>query len=390
MRRRSSRDGRFRWWVEDAREDPDPLLERLIADPMAVLAAPDSTPRTRVGRKRFYRVAPAGERPLYVKLFTLASPRAHLSYLARPSKARREAAVARRVAGAGFEVAGPVAVGEERRLGLLLQSVSAVPEAPGRDLRALLTDPATSRDRRRRLLLAFARLARRLHDAGVDQDDFSPNNFMATQDDELVLIDFERCSVGPPLRERRWQMLAKLARHELGVSRTDRLRFLRTYLSLGGVDNDVREPAARAAVRDAWTRIEAAFRRVRARDARHARRAAFRAGRRLRKEGAEWVVVGRESMPVIALELGSRARGVWRLAHQLERLRLPVLRPVRLRRGVLELEDPGQETTQDPAEAIRRARRQLEHWGSFTRDPAWLVTKQGALLRNPDCYVLQI
>jgi hypothetical protein len=181
MRRRTSRDGRFRWWVEDAREDLDPLLERLLADPAAVLAAPESAPRARMGRKRFYRVAPAGERPLYVKVFTLASARARLSYLARPSKARREATVARRVAGAGFQVAGPVAVGEERRLGLLLQSVSAVPEAEGRDLRDLLTDPATPRERRRRLLLAFARLARRLHDAGVDQDDFSPNNFLATR-----------------------------------------------------------------------------------------------------------------------------------------------------------------------------------------------------------------
>ena len=364
--------GRIRWWLDGERS---PLLGKLIEAPDRVLQGPGSVARARVGRKRFFRVAADGEGPaLYVKVFALAPGWPRLRYLLRPSKARRVRAL-------GFDAVGPVAVGEERRYGMLLRSFSAIPEHPGRDLRELLPDPALQRARRLRLLRAFAELARRLHDAGVDQDDFSPNNFLAGDDDAICLIDFERCHVGRPLGERRHALLAKLHRHDLGISRTDRLRFLGWYLGPG---------ADRGERRRALERILSAFRRIRARDARRAAQAAFRPGRNVAQRGDAWVVVGRESAPCLRLELpAAEAREVWVRAHQLERLGLPALRPVRLGPDWVELEDPGPERETDDAEASR-ARRALAAYGRFPLEPEWVFTRRGALLRDPRAFELTL
>jgi hypothetical protein len=372
---------RIRWWVTGA---PTPLLERLRADPDATLRSAGSVARARVGRKRFYRVEASGEPALYVKVFAPPHGVAGVASFLRPSKARREAALARAVAQRGFDVAAPLATGEERRFGWLGQSFSAIPERPGRDLRALLADPTTPRARRRALLLGFARLARRLHDAGVDQDDFSPNNFLVNPDDAFVLLDFERCRVGPPLGERRFALLAKLHRHGLGVSRTERVRFLAAYLAPAG---------GRAERRAAFEKIAAALRSIRARDARHAARGAFRPGRHVRREGASWVVVGREDASVVRLACGAgEARAAWVRAHQLERLGLPALRPVRLRERAIELEDPGARSPA-PAKAeaeVLAALRRFQPWGRFVRPPDWHFGPRGALLRDPRAFELSV
>ncbi len=364
----------LRWWIFGA---PTPLLERLVADPDVVLAGPGSVARARMGRKRFFRVGGAPDEPaLYVKVFELRGA-ARLRYWLRPSKARREHVCASRVAARGFEVAAPLAVGEERRLGVLLRSLSVIAERTGADLRALLAARDVPRERRRRLLRAFGALARRLHDAGVDQDDFSPNNFLATPDDRLVLLDFERCAVGRRLGKRRWTLLAKLARHAL-VSQTERMSFLATYLGDGHTRAE-RRVAALSILRE--------LRRIRARDARRAGRAAFRTGRHLRREGDAWTVVGREFASVVRLDLGLRgARQAWVRAHQLERLGLPALRPVRLRGGTLELEDPGAGPEHERELLVRRARRALERSGRLAPTPVWHFGPGGALLRDPRAF----
>ena len=340
--------------------------------------------RARVGRKRFYRVAPTNgdtaEPALYVKVFTLPAGWPRLRYGLRPSKARREAEVGRALAERGFETAVPVAVGEERRAAVLARSLSVVPERPGRDLRELLTDPATSEGERRRIVEGFARFTRRLHDAGVDQDDFSPNNFLWQPDGRFCLLDFERCTLrrAPLPDERRHALLAKLHRHDLGVRRTDRLRFLQLYL---GPDAD------RSSRRAAWSRIHEHFRRIRRRDARHAARAALRPGRNLVCEGDVWIVRGRESHPTMRLSLPRHsARDAWITAHQLERLGLPALRPVRLGPDWLELD--ASDVSGEPAarDEVACATRRLAKWGRFVGAPDFVAGPRGALLRDPTCF----
>ncbi len=376
-----TKHGRVRWWVDGKATT---RLKALMADPDRVLQGSGSVARQRIGRKRFFRVEGGpGEPALFVKVFTRTRGLPRLRYIPRPSKARREAAIARRAASRGFDAAAPIAVGEERRCGMLHRSFSVIPERPARDLRAILADPATGSKERRSLIEAFASFSRRLHDAGIDQDDFSPNNFLVADDQRFVLIDFERCRIGASLGARRWTLLAKLHRHDLGVSRTDRLRFLRVYLGPG---------ADRGAQRVAWQHICEAFRRVRASDVRHATRSAFQVGRHLAHEDEVWVVRGRERAPVLRLPLPPRsARKVWVRAHQLERLGLPALRPVRLGPDWVELEDPGAELkTGDRESQVRLALRKFDGYGEFVAEAKWAITAQGAKLRDPRAFKLRL
>ena len=383
---------RLRWWVDG---NASQRLRALLESPDSVLQGPGSVAREQGGRKRFFRLEnDPGEPALFVKVFALPPGVARLRYFLRPSKARRESAVARRVEARGFEAARPVALGEERRSGLLLRSFSVIPELPARDLGAVLADPDLARDERRALVEDFAGFARRLHDAGIDQDDFSPNNFLVYTDRRFALLDFERCRVGRRLGARRYTLLAKLHRKGPGVSRSDRLRFLRHYLAPDG---------DRAGRRAAWLRIRGEFRRIRSRDARRAAESAFKLGRNLVREGEAWVVRGRERDPGrggdrLRLELGSRdARRAWVSAHQLERLGLPALRPARLLADAVELEAPPGAKPADPSavsvrtdERIARARRRYDACGRFASEPEWLLTETGALLRDPRAFRIEL
>lgn len=372
-----------RWWLYAS---PTPKLESLLADPERVLAGPGILARESAGRKRFFRVEGDGAEPaLYVKIFALRPGVGRMRYFLRPSKARRERAIAQKLAGRGFEVAAPIAVGERRRLGLLERSYSVIREIEARDLVRLLGGDASGAGAERRALLErFGAFSRRLHDAGVDQDDFAPNNFLARPDGSFVLIDFERCRVRRgPLGDSRFTQLAKLHRRDLGVSRSDRLRFLRAYLGEG---------AGRAERRAAWRRIWPEFRRVRGHDAKHAEAAAFREGRNLAREGDAFVMRARAGSKTIVLELGPEdARLCWLRAHQLERLGLPALRPVRLEGGRVELLDPGASLPRAPADqVIGRSLAALAPWGRFSAPPQWLFTAHGALLRNPQAFELEV
>jgi hypothetical protein len=358
-----------------------------MADPDAAFASPGSSARQRMGRKRFYRLTEPGERALFVKVFQTRSGAARLLSWLRPSKAWREAAVASQIRARGFAVALPVAVGEQRRAGLLLRSFSVIEERPAQDLRALLGERALEASTRRSWIESFGSLNRRLHDAGVDQDDTSPNNFLVSREsaeDPWILIDFERCSLGEPLRvHRRWRLLAKLHRHDLGVSRSDRLRFLRSYLGQG---------CGRQQRRAAWLKIRVEFSRSCVRTARHAARGAFQVGRHVAREGSAWVVRGRESAEVLRLPLrGRAARQAWVHAHQLERLGLPALRPARLDVRGVALVAPQAARAMTPVErerAFERARRRFEGYGRFLREPEWILSGDRALLRDPRSFRL--
>ncbi len=368
----------IRWWVYGPHT---PKLDALLADPEAVLAGPGILARELVGRKRFFRVDGGDAEPaLFVKVFSLPPGAKRIRYFLRPSKARRERAIAARVARLGFEVAAPLAVGERRRFGVLDRSYSVIREVAARDLVRLLGEGGLSGAERRTLLERFGRLARALHEAGVDQDDFAPNNFLARPDGSFVLIDFERCHVRRgPLGDARFTQLAKLHRRDLGVSRSDRLRFLRAYLG---------EQAGRQERRAAWLRIWPEFRRIRGHDARHAEASAFSEGRNLTRVGEAWVMRARVAAKTIALELDTEtARRCWLRAQQLERLGLPALRPVRLTGGRVELLDPGQALPKAPADqVIARALSALAPWGHFSQPPQWLFTGHSALLRNPHAF----
>ena len=131
---------------------------------------------------------------------------------------------------------------------------------------------------------------------------------------------------------------------------------------------------------------------MRASDVRHATRSAFQVGRHLAHEDEVWVVRGRERAPVLRLPLPHRAaRNVWVRAHQLERLGLPALRPVRLGPDWVELEDPGAELkTVDRESQVRLAMRKFDGYGEFAAEAEWAITAQGAKLRDPRAFKLSL
>jgi GT2 family glycosyltransferase/tRNA A-37 threonylcarbamoyl transferase component Bud32 len=144
----------------------------------------------------------------------------------------REPAVSVAAVRAGLPCAPVVAWGD-RDFG----SAIAVERIDGaRDLQDVLLDPGTPRRLRRILLVRYGRFARRLQDAGLWQYDFNPTNILL-DGPRMLVIDFERARWrGRPLAEaERLRLVAKMNRVP-GLSRTDRLRFLRGYLDASAAD----------------------------------------------------------------------------------------------------------------------------------------------------------
>ena len=105
-----------------------------------------------------------------------------------------------------------------------------------------MLEPAEQRIRVRRLTLALARLLRNMHERSISNRDLKSANLLLVGDPdspapELSIIDLEGVHLIHPLPEhRRTQNLARLhvsLAHVPGGTRTDALRFLRTYLPWG-------------------------------------------------------------------------------------------------------------------------------------------------------------
>ena len=96
----------------------------------------------------------------------------------------------------------------------------------------------------------------------------------------------------------------------------------------------------------------------------------------------------RKGAKTLRLELGpDEAKLCWVRAHQLERLGLPALRPVKLAGNVVELLDPGTAHPRSPADqVIARSLAALAPYGRFRAPPQWRFTSQGALLANPHAF----
>lgn len=189
------------------------------------------------------------------------------------SKARRDLERAGAIAASGIATPCPVVVGELRRGPLLARCYEVVPWlADAIDLRRAREAGIGAPAERRARAAGLGTLVRRMHEAGVDQRDLAPNNFLwrAGAEPSLLAIDFERARVGAPVSARvRVAALAKLDRHCAGASASERMRFLRAYCD-----------GERSAARRLWRDVERAAAALLRRDAARWRRTATRRGRR--------------------------------------------------------------------------------------------------------------
>jgi hypothetical protein len=254
----------------------DPVaLGRLAAAALAAVAA--GAAEDKGGRrKRAYRLALHGgavDHLLKVHNYVSLSPWRRVGR----SKARLELARAEAIAARGIPTSIPVGVGERRVSGFLATCYALVPWLEDAvDLRRLWERGGDAPAERRAWTRALGALVRRLHDAGIDQRDLAPNNFLwrSRGEPRLVAVDFERARVGRRAvgRRARVRALAKLDRHFAGAPATARWRFALAYAQ-----------GDRAAARAWWTAVARAAPRLALRDLRRARRAALRDGRRFER-----------------------------------------------------------------------------------------------------------
>jgi hypothetical protein len=191
----------------------------------------------------------------------------------RASKARRELAIAAALHDCGIETPLPFAAGAVRAGGRLICCYLLIPVLDDvQDLKELWQRDGRPRAERRSWTAGLGHLTRRLHDAGLFQEDFAPNNFLLRPGDppQILPIDFERARIRRWLGVRpRRRMLAKLDRHLGSASAADRMRFLLAYL-----DGD------RRAARRWWRRLAPVAAQLAARDRARLRRTGTADGRR--------------------------------------------------------------------------------------------------------------
>ncbi len=143
----------------------------------------------------------------------------------------------------GIPTVTPVAMGERSYLGLETSSFTLTEELYGAEpldvlLKRDYAQPRTKCRTRelRRLIAKMARLARRLHGAGMNHQDFYLNHFFLDGGGRLYLLDLQR--VQRRRKVPRHSVIKDLAQlhysadHYAVGSRTDRMRFFLTYLDV--------------------------------------------------------------------------------------------------------------------------------------------------------------
>lgn len=217
--------GGISWLVRDADRDCITAVIGALGNGEVLRA----TPHRRVLRA-------IGRCPLIVKHFAPRGLTAKLKTFFRRSPALREWSALRRAAGLGLPVPRPVALGW-RREGLQRESF-LVTEAvnDGIDVTACLFGKRRLAVlRHHEIVRAAALVIRRMHDAGIFHKDLHLDNLIAGSingSPTVHLIDFQRVAFYRCLRPRlRARNLAMLNGGCVEAARTDRLRFLKSYLS---------------------------------------------------------------------------------------------------------------------------------------------------------------
>lgn len=166
---------------------------------------------------------------LFIKIYKKGNLWERTKAFFKKPKAIKELENALKVGERGIEIFPPIAVGVKSG-----ESFAIFEKLEGWEiLSSFISNKTREPKQRNYVIYSYGNFARLVHDAGVLQYDFNPTNVLYTISDSVVkfkLTDFEKVKFYKKLSwgKRLWS-LAKINRIK-GVSRQDRLRFLKAYI----------------------------------------------------------------------------------------------------------------------------------------------------------------
>lgn len=190
---------------------------------------------------------PDNQNALYlVKIYFYPGLWQTVKYLFRKSKGDKEFELAEDISKKGIPTIIPQQVKDERKFGFLKKSLVITEQLQDcLDLEELLLKRRVQdRSLKSRIIKEYGKLARVIHNQGIYQDDFDPNNILYQKKQngtfQLYLVDFERTKMVKKIPfETRVHSLAKLNRMGRSLKSTDQLRFLKAYLGPQAVKEEL-------------------------------------------------------------------------------------------------------------------------------------------------------
>jgi GT2 family glycosyltransferase len=246
----------IKWVIQDVYLDAEDLPAELDINRLPCKQGFESTLIKDTRLKRMVKFKTPLGRSYFIKMYKDMHPFSWLKNKASGDKAMRDLLIARKISYLGIPNVVPVAVGFNDKLPWTPKHYIALTRelenACGLN-NYLSRHPIAAylpynQNLRRRVVKAWGQMAGKIHQRGILQNDFDPNNIIVQfkgvnaerqRSPELIgdefylfLVDFEQVKILKKLTlNQQIHSLAKLNRLNGGINNTDRLIFLRGYLN---------------------------------------------------------------------------------------------------------------------------------------------------------------
>ncbi len=227
--------GRVHWIVHKRHAFLVPYLEQMKDATSEALLANPIFRRHRYKKMGKWEIIHENKKEAYlVKIYNYPHLLQRIKQLFKHTRGFHEFHATYRTAMRGIPVEVPIAYGERKRI-FTKESYLIIREIKdSHSLREYFRTDVSLKERRD-VLRKFGKLAKNVHESGVQQDAFSLDNFLEYCDEtggkKIIMIDFEMVSLRTKgLKENLcvWY-LAKLNREKGSFTNTDRMRFLLSY-----------------------------------------------------------------------------------------------------------------------------------------------------------------
>ncbi|MDN3512918.1 MAG: lipopolysaccharide kinase InaA family protein [Candidatus Brocadia sp.] len=227
--------GQVHWIIHNHHAFLAPCLEQMKESTRDTLLANPLFRRHRYKKMGKWEIAHENKKEAYlIKIYNYPRLLQKIKQLFKDSRGFHEFSTTYLTAMRGIPVEVPVAYGERKRM-FTKESYLIIREIKdSHSLREYFRSDALLEERRD-ILRKFGKLAKNVHESGIQQDAFSLDNFLVYRDEagsiKIIVIDFEMVSIRTSgLKEKRcvWY-LAKLNREKGNFTNTDRMRFILSY-----------------------------------------------------------------------------------------------------------------------------------------------------------------